>query len=127
MVSLLLIVKNNQYLLLKRSNSEVNYGGFYGLPGGSVEENETPVDALMREIREEMGMLIPNFKILKKYTHNDSFINVYYFNSSEFNENDIILNNEHNHFKFFTYYEIIQNKNSIIPSTITFINDYLSN
>lgn len=126
MVSLLLVIKNNKFLLLKRSESENNYGGFYGLPGGCVEENETPVDALIREVGEEMGIAIPNFKILKKYSHRDSFICVYYYNSSDFDENKIVLNSEHTEFDFFTYYDITQMKNFVIPTTLRFINDYLS-
>lgn len=31
-------------------------GGFYGLPGGHIEKNETPDDGLTRELREEVGI-----------------------------------------------------------------------
>lgn len=33
-------------------------GGGYGLPGGHVEKNETPVQALIREIKEELDVEI---------------------------------------------------------------------
>lgn len=121
MVSLLLIEKNKEFLLLKRSDN-----GLYGLPGGGVEENETPNDALIREIKEEMGVFIPNFKLLKKYPYNSSFLCVYYFKSSDFDENTIVLNNEHTEFNFFSYFEVLNLKNQIIPTTIRFINDYLN-
>jgi 8-oxo-dGTP diphosphatase len=126
MVSLLLIIKNNRFLLLKRSELETNYGNMYGLPGGHVEKNETPTDALIREINEELGVFVPNFKILRKYKNGESFMCVYYFKSSDFDENKIKLNYEHSDFGFFSYYEILQMKNQIIPTTIRFINDYLS-
>jgi len=121
MVSLLLIEKNKEFLLLKRSDN-----GLYGLPGGGVEENETPNDALIREVKEEMGVFIPNFKLLKKYPYNSSFLCVYYFKSSDFDENTIVLNNEHTEFNFFSYFEVLNLKNQIIPTTIRFINDYLN-
>jgi 8-oxo-dGTP pyrophosphatase MutT (NUDIX family) len=126
MVSLLLLVKNNKFLLVKRSSSELKYSGFWGLPGGSVEKNETPTDALIREIGEELGISISNFILLKKYDMGNNLINVYVYNSSDFNENNIILNEEHTEFGFFSYYEINNMKN-IIPTTITFVLDYLSN
>jgi mutator protein MutT len=126
MVSLLLLVKNNKFLLVKRSFSEKNYSGFWGLPGGSIEKNETPTDALIREIREELGINVPNFILLKKYDTGDKLINVYIYNSSDFNENNIRLNEEHTEFSFFSYYEINNMKN-IIPTTINFVLDYLSN
>lgn len=122
MVSLLLIIKNNEFLLLKRGSNENKYPNFYGLPGGKVEENETPIEAVIREIKEELGLDIPNVNILKKYPN----ICVYYYNSSEFDETKIKLNEEHTEYSFFSYYEILQIKN-IIPSTIGFINEYLKN
>jgi 8-oxo-dGTP diphosphatase len=126
MVSLLLLVKNKKFLLLKRSPSEYKYSGFWGLPGGSVEKNETPTDALIREIGEELGISIPNFILLNKYDMGNNLINVYVYNSPEFDENKIILNDEHTEFKFFSYYEI-NNMKDIIPTTINFVIDYLSN
>ena len=31
--------------------------GFYGLPGGRIEPREEPHDAVVREVREETGLL----------------------------------------------------------------------
>lgn len=122
MVSLLIVVKNNQFLLLKRSSNEDKYPEMFGLVGGSVENGETPLEAIIRETKEEIGLDIPNVNILKKHPN----ICVYYYNSSEFDESKIILNEEHTEYRFFSYYEILQIKN-IIPSTLGFINDYLKN
>jgi 8-oxo-dGTP diphosphatase len=126
MVSLLLLVKNNKFLLVKRNINEGNYSGFWGLPGGGIEEDETPTDALIREINEELGIMIPNFVFLKKYKTNNNIINVFVHNSSDFNENNIQLNEEHTEFGFFSYYEVNEMKN-VIPTTINFILDYMSN
>lgn len=46
---------SGKVLLLKRSEDEPNYGGYWGLPGGKAEEGESAVDAAMREAREETG------------------------------------------------------------------------
>ena len=42
-------------LLLKRSDKEENFAGHWGLPGGGVDEGETPAEGAAREAREEMG------------------------------------------------------------------------
>lgn len=48
------IIKNedNEILLLRRSKP----GGWFTLPGGTVEEGETVIQALEREITEETGL-----------------------------------------------------------------------
>lgn len=125
MVSLLLLCKNKKFLLVKRSFTEKNYSGYWGLPGGGIDGDETPTDALIREIWEELGIELPNFKLLKRYDNHETILNVYVFNSPDFNENNIKLNDEHTDFGFFSYYEIHQMKN-VIPTTFTFIADYLN-
>jgi len=127
MVSLLLISKNKKFLLVKRAFSQNDqYSGYWGLPGGGVEPNETPNDALIREIHEELNIHISNFNFLNRYNHNNTTLNVYVFNSPDFNENTIQLNNEHTDFNFFSYYQLHQ-MNNVIPTVFTFINDYLNN
>jgi hypothetical protein len=42
-------------LLLRRSDKEENFAGHWALPGGGVEEGETPEEGAAREAREEMG------------------------------------------------------------------------
>jgi 8-oxo-dGTP pyrophosphatase MutT (NUDIX family) len=37
-------------------------GPYYGLPGGHLEANETPDQALIRELDEELGIFIPVFE-----------------------------------------------------------------
>lgn len=125
MVSLLLIAKDRRFLLLKRSESEHNYSGFWGLPGGGVEKNETPTDAVIREVKEEIGLDIPNIRLLHKYPHYDTFINVFVYNSSEFDPRTIELNDEHTEWGMFSYFDIFNMKN-VIPSTVRYIGDFLN-
>lgn len=46
---------DGKVLLLKRSDEEKNYGGYWGLPGGGVEAGETPEQGALREAGEEIG------------------------------------------------------------------------
>ena len=51
------IVKDNKILLSKRQNKTWGNGMFV-LPGGHVEQGETPLNAMQREIKEELGTIV---------------------------------------------------------------------
>jgi len=48
-----IIVKNNKILLIHRIKDGKEY---YVFPGGAIEENESPKEAAIREIREELSI-----------------------------------------------------------------------
>ena len=48
-----LIEKDGKFLLIRRSKEPCK--GFWALPGGHVDEGETPAEAAQRETREEVG------------------------------------------------------------------------
>ena len=51
------LVKDGSVLLLFRENTTV-FSNCYALPGGKVEADETPSQALKRELEEELGISI---------------------------------------------------------------------
>lgn len=53
-VATVYIEHDGQILLLHRQNNK-SQGNKWGLPGGKVEKNETPVQAVIRETKEETG------------------------------------------------------------------------
>lgn len=63
------IVKNDAILLIRRIKT-----GWYELPGGKIEENETAEDAAIREIKEELCV---DIKIMKKLGEKDFIENGY--------------------------------------------------
>jgi len=121
MVSLLLIVKNNKFLLVKRRPDDDNHPSKWALPGGTMEEGETPKQTLEREINEELGISVSGYKPLGKYDEDGYIMFVYYLDSPEFDESAITLNEEHTEFGFFTFYEAQKLDNICM----TFIIDYL--
>ncbi len=56
-----LIIKDNQVLIIQKKSFKDNE---WDMPGGGVDQNETPAQAIIRELSEELGC--PKFKILKQ-------------------------------------------------------------
>ena len=60
------IYNNGKVLIVRRSKKEKFMTGYYDLPGGKVEFGETLEEALGREIKEEVNLIV---KILKPYSY----------------------------------------------------------
>ncbi len=84
----MLIVKDGKVLLMKRSDDLPDFPGWYILPGGKQEKNETPQEAAIRETVEETGIKAVNPRLRIVATHYHEYKSkvylVYIFESSEF-------------------------------------------
>ena len=72
---------NGELLLYKRDNKpDIPFPGYWDLIGGHVEDGETPEQALVREIKEELNIDFTNFVFFKEYlcTEKDAYPNVKY-------------------------------------------------
>lgn len=63
-----LLDKNSDFLLLKRSDTHPGLAGFYDLPGGRVELSEDSRTAVIREIKEETGLELTVDQVRVMYT-----------------------------------------------------------
>ena len=52
-----ILEQNNQYLLCQRPKGKI-CENFWEFPGGKIEPNETPLDAICRELSEELKITI---------------------------------------------------------------------
>lgn len=62
------IVKNNRVLIARRPRN-VHQGGKWEFPGGKIENDESVTDALVRELKEELGIKATRFRPLIKIRH----------------------------------------------------------
>ena len=60
LVSAVALVDSDGLVLLSQRPKEKLMGGLWEFPGGKVEKGETPEVALIRELKEELGILIWN-------------------------------------------------------------------
>ena len=59
LTTLCYLIKDNKYLMLCRTKKkqDINAGKYIGV-GGHIEEGESPVDCIKREVKEETGLTV---------------------------------------------------------------------
>jgi 8-oxo-dGTP diphosphatase len=67
----IIVNENRQILITKRSSQNPVYAGFWEFPGGKVQSFETPIMALVREVKEELGIEPLNFEHFHTTMSND--------------------------------------------------------
>jgi ADP-ribose pyrophosphatase YjhB (NUDIX family) len=68
------IIKDSKILLIKRTKNEEHY---YILPGGGVESNETPEEAAVRELKEELEIQVTIIKKIAEFEHRGNIEHYY--------------------------------------------------
>ena len=56
-------------MLVDQRPHDKDYGGQWEFPGGKIENGESAFDALVREWREEMGVIVREAEYLFAFTH----------------------------------------------------------
>ena len=66
---IILFDEDEKVLFLKRTKYTKKFSGEWDIPGGHVQENESIEDGLEREVFEETGLTIKNYKKFLTYPH----------------------------------------------------------
>jgi len=66
-----IIVDKKKILMIKRAKTKELHPGHWGLPGGKVEEGETPEEAVVREAKEETNLDFVPKRLFIKHTFPD--------------------------------------------------------
>ena len=118
-----LIEKDGKYLLIKRSKIKRGlpnvYPSQWDIPGGSVEENELPREAALREAMEEVNQKLRINKIIHEDSQFDSEKDTVFtrlvYTGRIFEERDIILDpEEHTDFAWIASLKDLE-KELIVP------------
>ncbi|RSJ73759.1 NUDIX hydrolase [Streptococcus cristatus] len=126
-----LIEKNGQYLLIKRSKIKRGlpnvYPSYWDIPGGSVEENELPREAALREAMEEVNQKIRIDKIIHEDSQFDSRKNAVFtrlvYEAKIIEQRDILLDpEEHTDFIWLSSLEDLEGE-LIVPYLIDIFSD----
>lgn len=123
------IKKDNQFLLTKRVQIDPEDKDFapfvWNLPGGAIEKNETADNALIREVKEELGIDILKYKLLPKTfidtRHGWQGIFTVFLCQLKDSNQKIILNHEAEEYGWFTKEEA--SKLKVLPHTIEMIKE----
>lgn len=93
--ALIYSISTGRYLFLLRSGTK--FGNTWGLPGGKLERGETVAGALSREIKEELGGVIPDAKLypIEKFTSDNGKFTYHTFLIPVDDEFVPVLNSEH--------------------------------
>lgn len=85
-----IILENDkgEFLLYLRDNKPgIPFPGYWDLIGGHVEEGETPEEALVREVKEELDIDLKEYTFYKKYEclTGDAYENIKYIFTGKIN------------------------------------------
>jgi len=80
------IVNSNNEILISKRSSDVHQANRWEFPGGKIELNEEPGHALVRELKEELGIDVRQYHFLKKirYDYGDKLVCLHTFLVDEF-------------------------------------------
>lgn len=98
--------KTNKVLLLQRNDGN----NVWEIPGGKRENNEDIVDALKREVQEETGLIINEYKlvyvspIFENHPVLKPFLNIGYLCLVD--NSDVVISNEHIDYKWVSVEEL---------------------
>lgn len=127
-IGLALLIVDEKILLFKRSTNpdDINPGK-YGLAGGHIKDEESPLEGTQRECREEIGIDPKKLKYLNNYKHKNEGDGeedrLYVYTQELENTDDIYLNPEHTGFKLFKSDDLTQK--NVIPTTKFMYHDYV--
>ena len=68
-VAVAIITDSKQRILITRRPLTAAHGGFWEFPGGKLEGDELPAAALVREIKEEVGLEVSTYHYLGEVSH----------------------------------------------------------
>lgn len=97
-VAVAIISDEQQRILITQRPLHVPHGGFWEFPGGKLEAQELPEHALVREVREEVGLELVRYDFLGQINHQytDREVELFVFHVTQFYGNASCLEGQLN-------------------------------
>lgn len=97
-VAVAVITDSQNRILVTQRPSHVPHGGYWEFPGGKLEENELAEHALIREIKEEVGLDVHQYQFLGQINHqySDRAVQLLIFHVTHFSGKAICLEGQLN-------------------------------
>ncbi|OHA15886.1 MAG: hypothetical protein A3G52_03320 [Candidatus Taylorbacteria bacterium RIFCSPLOWO2_12_FULL_43_20] len=93
------LMNGAQVFLQKRGGDAPRFPGYFGFFGGGMEEGESPENALVREIKEEMDIDIESYNFFGTYDYGDDVNHIFTLEVDDNFENKVnILEGEYGKF-----------------------------
>jgi len=104
------VLYGDKILLLRRSDTHPTRPGEWDLPGGLLDDGETPKEAVIREIKEETGLDVQNPKVFDVTFRNSGSIGdlILLLFWVEANDNEVTLSYEHSEHKWVSIDEAME-------------------
>lgn len=104
-VTCAIILKDDKVLVTQRSE-KMNLPQQWEFPGGKIEENETPENCLIREIKEELDIEIEIIESLTGNHHDYNSFSIFLIPFIAVYKSGVISLLEHKTYKWFTLQEL---------------------
>jgi 8-oxo-dGTP diphosphatase len=104
------ILKDNEVLLVKREENDVNSPGVWEVPGGRIDPGENPIQALQREVKEEtgLGICVGQPFAVESFVRDDGQQIVMIHFICEMEKGELALSHEHTEFEWVEKGKVIE-------------------
>jgi 8-oxo-dGTP diphosphatase len=82
--------KNHILLILRDDDPTIPYPNMWDLPGGHLEEGETPEQAIRREMKEELDFDLGEIVLFKEY-HHEAYDEYVFLKKIDLNPDSMVL------------------------------------
>ena len=103
-----IIQKADTFLFVKRSGYIKTAAGYWCPVSGRIEENETQIEALQREVKEEVGLSVRAIKKISEIPSHDNQFKLHFWTTEIISGEASITSNEATDFKWVTLEQMKQ-------------------